>query len=265
MSFPPSILERAVERKLGEPVRAFDGRASLWRALTWTGLFGLAGLVLVPTAVTAMVVGRAGVGSVAVLGVAAQAVAVPWLARKGLILAGPADLRARNKTVYLFACGLILRAGGERPAYRWEDLASVTVSGVRDGAQGPTRYRFAVSAADGREIVFGPELPGVRALGERVAAEVTGRVLPDRLARVRAGESVRMGPFTLGPDGVEKEGERLSWADVVKVGVDNGVVYVGTRDEAHRLSAIASRMPNAIAFVQVCRTLADDEGAVSRN
>jgi hypothetical protein len=192
----------------------------------------------------------------------AYAGAVARIGRPGGVLVGPAGLLARNKAVYLFTGGFVLDARGDRAIFRWDDLVSVTVSGVRDATQSRTRYRFAVITMDGREITLGAELPEVRELGERIAAEVTERVLPDRLARVRAGESVHMGPFTLGPDGVEKEGERLSWSEVVEAGVDNGVVFVGTRDQARRLSAIAARMPNAIAFVQVCRTLAGDEDTV---
>ncbi|MFD0852259.1 hypothetical protein ACFQ07_08500, partial [Actinomadura adrarensis] len=69
------------------------------------------------------------------------------------------------------------------------------------------------------------------------------------------GETVRIGPFEVGPYGVAKEGERISWDHVVEAGMDNGVVFVGTRDESRRLSAIAARTPNAIVFVQLCRTL----------
>jgi hypothetical protein len=199
MSFPPSVLERAADHKLGDPVRVFDGRSGVRRVL--------------------------------------------------------AKVSARYRAVYLFTGGFVLEARGERAAYTWDDLGPVTVSGVRDAARSPTRLRFAVGTADG-ELTLGPELPDVRDLGERVLAEVTARVLPGQLARIRDGETVRIGPFEVGPDGVAKEGERVAWDDVVDVGMDNGVVYVGTRGEARRLSAIAARTPNAIVLVQLCRTLA---------
>jgi hypothetical protein len=198
MSFPPAVLERASDHKLGDPERVFAARTGVRRAL-----------------------GR---------------------------------LSSRRKAVYLFTGGFVLAERGRRTAYAWDELTSVTVSGVRDAASSPTRFRFAVSTPDG-EITLGPELPDVRDLGERVLAEVTGRLLPGQLARVRAGERVRMGAFALDRDGVEKEGERLSWNEVTESGVDNGIVFVGGRGGARRLSAIAARTPNAIVFVELCRTL----------
>ncbi|XVQ11777.1 DUF6585 family protein [Spirillospora sp. CA-255316] len=264
MSFPPSVLERAADRKLGEPVRAFDGRIGLRRALAWAGPAVLVGPVLVLVAVVLLAGGRPDLGAAsAVLAVGHAGAVVAFARSRGIEPARVRDeLRARNRAVYLFGGGFVVDEGG---AYEWDDLVSVVVSGVRHATQGRTRYRFLVVAADGTEIVFDRGLPDVRDLGETVLMEVAGRALPRLLERVRDGESVRMGPFTVGADGVEKEGESLPWPALGEAGVDNGVVYVRTRDDLRSLTAIAAQVPNAVAFVELCRALAAEEevGAVA--
>jgi hypothetical protein len=113
MSFPPAVLEQASDRKLGEPVRAFDACAGLQRTLTYL------------------------------------------LARRG-----------GYRAVYLFTGGLVLdERGGGRSPYLWDDLVSVTVSGVQHAERKRTSYRFTVTAADGDQIRLGDELPDVRELG----------------------------------------------------------------------------------------------------
>ncbi|GAA3968207.1 hypothetical protein GCM10023085_58290 [Actinomadura viridis] len=262
MSFPPSVLDRAADRDLGDPVRAFDGRAGLRRALVWAGLSVLAGLALLATLAGSLAAGRAEPALAAAILTIAYLAAAPRVVEA--IGGRPSELRARNTAVYLFTGGFVLETGRETAVHPWDELVSVTASGVRHAAQGRTRYRFLVGTVDGREIRLGDELPDVRELGERVAAEVTRRVLPAQLARVRAGEPVRVGPFTVDADGVAKEGERVPWPAVGEVGADNGVVYVHSRDELRSLTAIAARMPNAVAFVQLCHRLAAGDREESR-
>ncbi|MFB4317370.1 DUF6585 family protein [Actinomadura sp. 21ATH] len=213
-SFPPSILERASDRKLGEPVRAFESRGGLRRAA--------AGLLA----------RRRGGGC---------------------------------RAAYLFTGGLVLDEGGGRgAAHRWDELVSVTASGVRHAGRDRTVYRFAVTAADGGRIVLGDELADVRELGETVTAEVVQRVLHGYLERVEAGEPVRIGPFEVGPDGVRREDELVPWPAVDEVDIDNGMVTVRTRDGVRTLTAIASQVPNAVALVTLCRNLAGGNGAPLR-
>ena len=259
MSFPPSVLERAADRKLGEPVRVFDGRIGLRRALAWVVPALLAGPVLVLVAVVLLVGGRSDLGTLSAVLAVGHAGAVASFARSRGIEPGrvPEEWRARNRAVYLFEGGFVVEPGG---AYHWDDLESVRVAGVRHATQARTRYRFAVTAADGTEVVLDGGLPDVRDLGETVLAEVSRRVLPRLRGRVRGGGSVRLGPFTVGADGVEKEGETVPWPALREAGLDNGVVFV--RDELRSLTAIAAQVPNAVVLVELCRELA--AGADSR-
>ncbi|MDL4821000.1 DUF6585 family protein [Actinomadura opuntiae] len=287
---------------LGELVRTFDGRPARRRALTWLAAFGAAVVVLVPVAVAAFLTGRAWLGAPLTVIAMGCAAAAGWIA-------GWDTVWKRAQVVHLFTGGLIVTpsprpngasrdkpfararhvrpaegdawagegscgagGGADAEAFGWDDLASVTVSGVqtRDGAPAPpgratgsprtgvpgavggTRWRFTVATSDGRMLRFGDELPGVRMLGETVAAEVTRRAVPRYLAAVKAGEAVRLGPFTVDLDGVEKDGQRLPWQAVREVGIDGGLLTVRGYGGYPDLTAIAGHMSDALPFTLLC-------------
>ncbi|OLT27504.1 hypothetical protein BJF79_11525 [Actinomadura sp. CNU-125] len=144
--------------------------------------------------------------------------------------------------------GVAVRMRSDAVEYGWDELVSVTVSGVQYGSR--VRWRFTVAAADGRVLWLGDPLPDVRELGEAVAAEVTDRTVARHLESVRTGEIVRLGPFTVDLDGVEKDGERLPWRSVRDVGIDNGLVSVTAPGAT--LAALAGQVPDALAFTALC-------------
>ncbi|QXJ24037.1 hypothetical protein AGRA3207_005284 [Actinomadura graeca] len=252
---------------LGEPGRVFDGRTARRRVVGWLALLGVAAAMLVPAAIIYLGEGEWWLGVPAALLAAAYASGTAWIVGSG-------GLRGRDRVVRLFKGGLVVRepGGGARDtgdvddvrddrnaAYAWDDLVSVTVSGVRRRRR--TRWSVTVVARDGRVLRFGDELPDVEILGEAVAGEVTARQVPRYLAVVRAGEPVRLGPFTVDLDGLEKEGERVPWHAVRDVVIDGGVVLVRAPGDRTALAAIAGHMPDALAFVALCSQVkALDEG-----
>ncbi|GAA2616586.1 DUF6585 family protein [Actinomadura fulvescens] len=267
MSFPRDVLDQAEARRLGDPVRAFDARTGRRRALAWIALLGLAGLGLVPAALIYLADGELWLGvpaAVLALGYWGGVAWILWRAVSRGALRGD-----RLASVHLFSYGLVVASGGRAGtyvAYRWDDLATVTTSGVQRVARGPTHWQFTVIATDGRRIVLGEDLPGVRELGETVAAEITARIVPQALSVVQAGDTVRLGPFAVSAEGIEKEGERLAWPAVRDVGIDNGIVFVRTLDGLVQLASVAAHTPNAVAFVELCHHLqalqaAEDVGA----
>ncbi|MFG2006708.1 DUF6585 family protein [Spirillospora sp. NPDC048911] len=261
MSFPRDVLEEAEARRLGDPVRAFDARAGRRRALAWMALLGLAGVWLVPAAVVYLADGELWLGVPAAVLALAYLGVVAWILWRAV---SRGALRSdRLMGVHLFSYGLVVAGarrkgdggGGAYVAYRWDDLAAVTTSGVQRVAHGPTRWQFTVTVADGRQIILGDELPGVRELGEAIVAEVTARVVPRALGMVQAGDTVRLGPFAVSSEGIEKEGERVAWPAVREVGIDNGMVFVRTLDDLGQLASVAALTPNAVAFVELCHHL----------
>ncbi|GAA2145661.1 DUF6585 family protein [Actinomadura napierensis] len=298
---------------LGEPVRTFDGRPARRRALTWLAALAVAVVLLVPAAIAAFLTGRAWLGAPLTVIAMGCAAAAGWIA-------GWSTVWNRAQVVHLFSGGLIVAPaprpnggsrdnavaqirhvqesdggwgdedahgaggglGGDAAVFVWDDLASVTVSGVQtwagasappgraagstrvgvSGAAGGTRWRFTVVTSDGRVLRFGDELPGVRMLGETVAAEVTRRTVPRLLAAVKAGEPVRLGPFTVDLDGVEKDGQRLPWPAVREVGIGGGLVTVCGYGGHPDLTAIAGHMPDALPFTLLCDQIREMLGPV---
>lgn len=251
---PGPARERAGARGLGEPVRAFDARPGARRALAWLIMLVPAGLVLAAVA-AALLAGRrwetgfpAGLLAAGCLGGAGRL----------LVRGGP---RPRRVVVHLFTGGLVVDESGAPRAYGWDDLASVTLSGVRPSARGRTRWRVSMTAAeDGRVLEFGDELPDVRLLGEAVSAEVAGRLVPRSLAAIEDGETVRFGSFAVDRHGVEKDGERAAWPVVREVGIENGMVTVHLHGGIPGLAAMAVRTPDAFAFEELCGEVLAREG-----
>ncbi|HEY8480877.1 MAG TPA: DUF6585 family protein [Spirillospora sp.] len=238
------------QERLGEAVQVFDGSAGGRRTWAWVVPLAAVSLAFVPLAIAHLRDRELWAGIPALLLSMASAGTAGWLA-------GHVRLRGRGRVVRLHTGGIAVSGPGGETEYVWDELVSVTVSGVRTDPDAPTRWRFTVVADDGSVLRFTDEIPDVRTLGEAVAREVASRIVPRRLAEVKAGESVRMGPFTVDLDGVEKDGERLAWSAVDDVVIDNGLVTVRACDGRADLVAMASQTPDAAAFAVLCRQVGD--------
>ncbi|MFG2250067.1 DUF6585 family protein [Spirillospora sp. NPDC048823] len=231
--------------RLGEPVRTFDGRAGNRRTWAWLSLLGLASLALIPAAIVYLHDRLWWVGVPALLLSMGYAGAVGWIV-------GRDRPRVRDRVARLHTGGISVSGAGGEAGYAWDELVSVTVSGVRTGPGGRTRWRFTIVVDDGSVLLLGDDLPDVRALGVAVAEEVTARILPRHLAAVKGGEAVRIGPFTVDLDGVEKDGERLPWQAVDDVTIDNGLVTVHACAGRMDLVTVVAQTPDALAFTALC-------------
>jgi hypothetical protein len=205
-------------------------------------LLGGAGLVLVPAGLSYLDDGETW------LGVPSLLLAAAYLGGAGWIL-GRTGLAGRG--VYLYEHGFV-RAANPPQVYAWDDLVAVTMAGVRRSRRGRTTWRFTVVGRDDREVTLGGETPGVGDLGEVVVAEVTRRLVPWYVSVIANGGSVQLGPFTLGPPGIAKDGDLVPWAYVDEVVVSNGVVYVCSTGGKVALAATVGRVPNALALAAVC-------------
>jgi hypothetical protein len=160
--------------------------------------------------------------------------------------------RSRPMPVYLFAGGLV-RPPDE--AYDWADLRSVIAAGVRRRRQGRTHWQVTVETMDGHTIRLDGGLSDVERLGEVIVAEVMQRVVPAYVTTVENGGVVELGPFVVSAKGIEKDAELIRWPAVREVGMSNGVVYVRRADQVVTTAVTAARMPNAAAFIALCRHL----------
>lgn len=242
--------EAAIPRdRLGEPVRTFDGRAAARRTWAWLGLLCAASVALVPAAIVYLRDRVWWVGIPALLLSMGYAAAVGWVA-------GRDRPRVGGAAATLHAGGLAITRRGDEARYTWDELVSVTVSGVAEERGGRTRWSFTLVADDGRVLRLGDDLPEVRTLGVAVAAEVTARLVPRLLAAVKAGGTVRLEPFGVDLDGVEKEGDRLPWDAVDDVAIDDGLVTVRA-GKGPDLMTTAAQMPDALAFTALCHQVRD--------
>jgi Rieske Fe-S protein len=183
--------------------------------------------------------------------------------------------RSRPVPVYLFDGGLV------RPpeAFGWDELSAVIAAGVRRRRAGRTRWQVTIEPVGGRAVGLADGLADMERLGEVVVAEVMRRVVPVYVAAVENGGSVSLGPFTVSGKGIEKDAELIPWPAVRAVGMNNGIVYVRRADEVARTgdtaggttavtggvtaavsgvvtaAVTAARMPNAAAFIALCRHL----------
>jgi hypothetical protein len=160
--------------------------------------------------------------------------------------------RARPRPVYLFEGGLV-RPPDE--VYGWAELSSVVVAGVRPRRRGRTRWRITIATAAGRTARLDGELTDAERLGEVIVAEVARRVVPSYVTTIESGGAVELGPFTVSAKGVEKDAELVPWPAVREVGMSNGVVYVRRVNRVTAIAATAARVPNAAAFIALCRHL----------
>lgn len=238
------------EGRLGEPVRVFDGRAGGRRRWPWVLAPALVSLALIPVAIAHLRDRALGPGIPALALSMAFASAAGWIAGRD----GPSG---RGRVVRLHKGGIAVTGPEGATEHAWDELVSVTVSGVRAAADTPTRWCFTVVADDGAVLRFTDDIADVQVLGETVAREVTARIVPRRLAEVKAGETVRMGPFTVDRDGVEKDGERLPWRAVGDVVIDNGLVTVRARESRADLTAVASQVPDVPVFAALCHRVRD--------
>jgi hypothetical protein len=238
--------------RLGEPIRIFDGRAAGRRTWAWLCLLGLASAALIPAAVVYLRDRTWWVGVPALLLSMGYAAAVGWIA-------GRDRPRLRHRVARLYTGGLSVTEPGGGAGYTWDELVSVTVAGRHRGPR--IRWCFTIVADDGGVLRLEDDIPDVRTLGLAVAEEVTARIVPRHLEAVRARESVRLGPFAIDLDGVEKDGERLPWKEVQDVVIDNGMVAVHAHPGRADLLAVASQVPDALAFAALCHRLRDLAGS----
>jgi hypothetical protein len=256
----PSRVRRVAEdERLGEYRGAHDPRSVDRRSRTWLVSLALPGLVLLPFTVGFLLDGFGWAAALALLLTAA------YLGAAGRILVRDV-LPARGPVVHLFESGVVLSSWRAATPLAWDAVTELRVSGVRQAATDTVMWRFVLSGRAGSdaEVFVDGGVPGARELVETVSREVTERVLPTSVSRVESGGKARFGPFTVTREGIAKDGEYVSWEDVSRVEIEDGMVYVDRADRASGLTAIAAEVPNAVAFGELTRRLrSSDDGAVA--
>ncbi|HXA59971.1 MAG TPA: DUF6585 family protein [Streptosporangiaceae bacterium] len=238
---PRRVGRAAARHRLGALIRIHDSRR---RASIWVVLLGSAGLALLAAGYFYLIDSGPWIAAPSV------ALAMAYLGSAGWIL-GRAVLR--GAVVFRYEHGFVRINPFQ--VYGWDEVTAVTVTAVQHSKRRRTAWRFMVERSDGRSTTLGAELPDLGDLGEAMVAEVTVRVVPAYQDVIAAGGSVGLGPFTIDPLGVSKDGELIPWAYVREVTMDNGVVAVHGPDDVVALAATVGRVPNAVALMALCRSV----------
>jgi hypothetical protein len=256
VSIPPPIKTLADDERLGELRSVHDPRTVNRRSRTWLVILGLPGLVLLPFAIRFLLQGFGWASVLSVLLTAGYLGAAGWILVRDV-------LPGYGQVLYVFENGLIMATRLEVTAAHWDSVAELRLSGVRVGSAASVSWRFVVVRTDGVEIAAGGEFPGIHNVVEVVSAAVTERILPKYLARVEAGGTLRVGPFTVTREGITKDGEEMLWRHISEVEIRNGMVHVNRVDRAFGLTATAGEVPNAVAFSELARQVREGVDAGS--
>lgn len=235
----PEVDRLARAQHLGSPRGGHDPGTEPPRARAWLVILAIPGLVVLPF--TIVFVAR-GFGWLSVLGLL---LTCGYLGAAGRVLVLHV-LPYRGRGVHLYEHGLIVTGGDGPTAFAWDKVKELRASGVRKASRADVAWQFTLVRDDGREAAL--SVPDAGELVETISAAVTRRMLPKYVARVEGGGSVRIGPFTIGRDGVAKDTERVPWPSVAQVVIDNGMVSVVRSDQRAGLTATAGEVPNAVAF-----------------
>jgi hypothetical protein len=130
--------------------------------------------------------------------------------------------RQRDSYIYVFDHGYVHARRTGAVAYRWDAvetiLQSSTVQRVRGMPLG-VRYRVTITFTDGRTAKLTSLTTTMARFAPVLQANVRDAQLPGVLARVRAGEPVAFGRYTVGQDSLTiGRGQPIPWPEVSKFG-----------------------------------------------
>lgn len=180
--------------------------------------------------------------------------------------------------VHEYEHGLVRQEAGREPVvFRWTDVATVTQSQTErytNHRYTYTTFTFVLTRHDGvthtmegrfKDPAKGVGLTGplwesdrlYGRLGEDITRHVATVQLPDASARLRAGEELEFGPFTLSERGLRtSRNEFVLWTGLSRVQLHEGTFSIVRSGERRPFeSCRVSRIPNFVLFVTLARTL----------
>ncbi len=183
---PAELPEEA--RSLGPWKKTYEANPKSWRPILFIGVailivgvaIGVAGVLLAPAEHRMSAIGM---GSVFALGSVA------------LILAALAQRKLR---VHLCEGGFAREFGGQRRAYRWEEIQSTREFEI-PSSQGNKHF---LKMKDGRGLVLSTEVGDVDELARAIESHVSAHRGPEIRSAVAAGEVVEFHALRVGRDGL---------------------------------------------------------------
>ncbi len=141
--------------------------------------------------------------------------------------------RNADIAVEVYRDGFRVHRRGRWQSVKWDDITTYTTYVERVGPSivwfnwwsNVARTRVVVTTRTGT-IELTSALDGLLKVGARIRSESLKRLRRKAKADLEAGVRVDFGRLVLDPDGIERDGDRLQWADVASIEVTSGQIIV---------------------------------------
>ncbi len=155
--------------------------------------------------------------------------------------------------------GLVYQQWSRTQAIRWDEVTVLRASVRRPRGSKLVSFGVTLLRADRSGVSFrynDGTIRRLRYLSDTIQVEVADRLLPQSIAAVDRGETLRFGVFAVSPSGIACGHTQLAWSQVDSVDWVGGEVQVRLQDRIDPWVAIAiGDVPNALVFATLTNYL----------
>jgi len=165
--------------------------------------------------------------------------ATPYFASGGLLVlavgywAYRATAPKRRVGVVVFQHGLVHVDAHQTRVIPWSEVARVWQritkyydQSLQESKTKRTKYEVTLESVTAGSVHINDQFTDIAGLTNRIVAEVTQRQLPEAVRLIQQGQTLRFGPFGIGPHGIDNGQETLPWSQVRDLKVLDGELRV---------------------------------------
>jgi len=161
-------------------------------------------------------------------------------------------LHKRHRRVHVHERGIVLERGEQRTEMAWDEVSSLICQRLTVVQYGiPHRIAKHILQTDsGKKIVLDHFVADIESLADEVEHQVTRCLLPKLRARLAAGESLALAPFTLTESSLTHGTKTLPWERVAGAALERGELQIFGRGEPSAWVKISyGKLTNAQALL----------------
>jgi hypothetical protein len=155
--------------------------------------------------------------------------------------------------VYVYSEGFAFARGAKVDAFRWDNVQDIRQSITRryvNGIYTGTYYRYTIRGIDSRQVALNNRITNIAKLGSIISDMITRVKLPEMVAAFRAGSTLNFGTLSVNTQGVSNGKELVSWDQIKKIEVNNGIVTVKKEGKWLSWSSVqVAKIPNFFIFM----------------
>jgi hypothetical protein len=156
--------------------------------------------------------------------------------------------------VSLFKEGLVCKYGWWRRVIQYKDVKSISCKMIsyNHGAS-VEAYRYKLNMKNGLPVKLDNRIFGIEELGSLVENEIIERCKPETMSKFQSGLAIKFGVFKLNKDGIKVSTKSISWSNIGKIEIRNGIVFIfkGKRKWLAWHQAPLSNIPNFKMFMYI--------------